>query len=82
MFVSGDPLRSPGPRGEQQHDKSFLLWLNAQGTDCKLSLPVNTWVEAGEVVLTTDPRHRVGSLIESGSALVLSAQSLVLLRQL
>ncbi len=39
MFVSGDPLRSPGPRGEQQHDKSFLLWLNAQGTDCKLQPP-------------------------------------------
>ena len=29
MFVSGDPLRSPGPRGEQQRDASFLLWFNA-----------------------------------------------------
>ena len=29
MFVSGDPLRSPGPRGEQQRDASFLIWLNA-----------------------------------------------------
>ena len=28
MFVSGDPMRDPGPRGEQQHDSSFLLWLN------------------------------------------------------
>ena len=31
MFVSGDPLRSPGPHGEQLRDKSFLLWLNASG---------------------------------------------------
>ena len=29
MFVSGDPLRSPGPRGEQQLDSSFLIWLNS-----------------------------------------------------
>ena len=29
MFVSGDPLRSPGPRGEQQFDTSFVLWFNA-----------------------------------------------------
>ena len=29
MFVSGDPLRAPGPRGEQLRDSSFLLWFNA-----------------------------------------------------
>ena len=29
MFVSGDPIRSPGPRGEQLRDSSFMLWLNA-----------------------------------------------------
>ena len=29
MFVSGAPLRSPGPRGEQQVDKSFVLWFNS-----------------------------------------------------
>ncbi len=28
MFLSGDPLRSPGPRGEQQRDASFMIWLN------------------------------------------------------
>ena len=28
MFVSGDPLRSPGPRGEQLRDTGFLVWLN------------------------------------------------------
>ncbi len=29
MVVSGAPLRSPGPRGEQQVDKSFAIFLNA-----------------------------------------------------
>ena len=39
MFVSGDPLRSPGPRGEQLHDSSFMLWLNGSAADCKVTLP-------------------------------------------
>ena len=29
MFVSGAPLRSPGPRGEQQVDKSFAMFFNS-----------------------------------------------------
>ena len=29
MFVSGAPLRSPGPRGEQQVDTSFVIWFNS-----------------------------------------------------
>ena len=48
MFVSGAPLRSPGPRGEQQVDRSFVLWLNS---DCdsaavRISLPENDWVHS------------------------------------
>ena len=82
MFVSGDPLRSPGPRGEQQRDRSFLLWLNARGEPCDVHLPENEWVEAGEVVLSTDPAHPVGTQVKAGSGLALSPRSLVLLRQL
>ena len=39
MFVSGDPLRSPGPRGEQQRDSSFLLWLNGSPSALRDHLP-------------------------------------------
>ena len=58
MFVSGDPLRSPGPRGEQQRDSSFMLWLNASPHDCEVTLPLNEWVQQGAVVLSTDPETR------------------------
>ena len=44
MFVSGDPLRAPGPRGEQLHDSSFLLWFHAHAEPGKAKLPVNEWV--------------------------------------
>ena len=39
MFVSGDPLRSPGPRGEQQYDRSFMIWLNPGDTAVEVTLP-------------------------------------------
>ena len=58
MFVSGDPLRSPGPRGEQQVDASFMIWLNASARPVAIELPENDWVQTGEVVLSTDPTCR------------------------
>ena len=80
MFVSGDPLRAPGPRGEQQRDSSFLLWLNGSPTDAEVDLPVNEWVRSGEVVLSTDEDLQVGKRLEAGQAFTLAARSLVLLR--
>ena len=47
MFVSGDPLRAPGPQGEQLHDSSFLLWFNAHGDPGKATIPRNQWVQQG-----------------------------------
>jgi len=82
MFVSGDPLRSPGPRGEQLRDKTFLLWLNAQDRASHLRLPENEWVSTGEVVLSTDPVHQEGDKVVAGSELTLDAHSILLLRQL
>jgi glycogen debranching enzyme GlgX len=81
MFVSGDPLRSPGPRGEQLRDRSFLLWLNAEDEDVEVRLPENDWVDAGEVVLSTDPARPAGSRVSAGSVMTLGARSLLLLRQ-
>jgi len=82
MFVSGDPLSSPGTLGEQQRDKSFLLWLNGESDPSDLRLPENEWVDAGEVVLSTDPAHENGTHVKAGTVLTLSPRSLLLLRQL
>ena len=79
MFVSGDPLRSPGPRGEQQWDSSFLLWVNGSASDCAISLPPNEWVQRGAVVLSTDPEHQEGTVVVAGETICLSPRSLVLL---
>jgi pullulanase/glycogen debranching enzyme len=81
MFVSGDPLRSPGPRGEQQRDASFLIWLNGSSEDCEVCLPENAWVQSGSVVLSTDQKLGTGTSVRAGETVLLSAESLVVLQQ-
>ncbi|HET8961056.1 glycogen debranching protein GlgX [Nocardioides sp.] len=77
MFVSGDPLRAPGPRGEQQRDSSFLIWLNSSADPVEVTLPQNDWVRSGEVVLSTDPGLDRGTPVAAGDVLTLGARSVV-----
>ncbi|MGI8522559.1 MAG: glycogen debranching protein GlgX [Nocardioides sp.] len=81
MFVSADPLRSPGPNGEQQVDSSFLLWLNAGSTPVELTLPDNAWVRAGEVVLSTDDAHPLRTAVKAGEQLTIGARSVLMMQQ-
>ncbi len=81
MFLNGSPLRSPGPRGEQVRDKSFMIWLNAGPDDVELVLPENKWVHHGEVVLSTNADVAVGTPVEAGGTLGLQARSVLVLRQ-
>ncbi|WQQ23725.1 glycogen debranching protein GlgX [Nocardioides renjunii] len=81
MFLNGAPLRSPGPRGEQVHDKSFMIWLNAGGSDVELVLPDNQWVHHGEVVLSTNAEVAQGTPVVAGGTLLLQAHSVLVLRQ-
>jgi glycogen operon protein len=81
MFVSGAPLRAPGPRGEQQVDASFVLWLVSGDDAVTVRLPDNDWVHHGEVVLSTDPQHPIGAPVKAGEELVLDGWTVVVLRQ-
>jgi glycogen operon protein len=81
MFVSGAPLRSPGPRGEQQVDKSFAIFFNAGDKSVQVQLPENDWVELGDVVLSTNPRFPVGTQVKAGDRMRLGARSVVVLRE-
>jgi len=81
MFVSGSPLRSPGPRGEQQMDRSFMIWLSACPEPVTITLAENDWVQTGEVVLSTDPAHPIGKAVKIGDTLDLAARSVLVLRE-
>jgi len=80
MLLTGDPLRSPGPRGEQQWDSSFLIWLNAEAEPVKVTMPADEWEDAGEVVVSTCPDHPVGTPVGEGERLTLDARTVVVIR--
>ncbi len=81
MLVTGDPLRSPGPRGEQQWDSSFLIWLNAEAEPVTVSLPDDHWEQAGEVVVSTCPGCPVGATVGPGGSLTLEGRTVVVVRE-
>ncbi len=81
MFVSGSPLRSPGPRGEQLVDASFMLWFNAGDEPLRIELPHNDWVQSGEVVLSTDAHLPVGTPVAAGDRIKLGKHTVVVVRQ-
>jgi glycogen debranching enzyme GlgX len=76
-FVSGAPLRSPGPHGEQQIDNSFVLWFNAAAAPLEVTLPANDWVQLGEVVLSTDTAHPAGATVRAGATLTLGPKTVL-----
>jgi glycogen debranching enzyme GlgX len=81
MFVSGAPLRAPGHHGEQQVDRSFVLWFNSDWLPTRISLPENDWVQTGEVVLSTDFRLPVGTHVKAGDRIALGRRTVVVLRE-
>ena len=81
MLVTGDPLRSPGPRGEQLWDSSFLTWLNAEPDPVKVTMPAADWEPSGEVVISTCPHHPVGTVVAPGEVLTLDARTVVVIEE-
>ena len=79
MFVSGAPLRSPGPRGEQQVDRrsrssSTPATRRADGS------PRERLGRVGEVVLSTNPAS-AGTQVKAGDQMRLGSRSVVVLRE-
>jgi glycogen operon protein len=81
MLVTGDPLRSPGPRGEQQWDSSFLIWLNAEPDPVKVTMPSEIWVRGGVVVVSTCPEHPPGTQVDPAEPLMLDGRTVVVVRE-
>jgi glycogen operon protein len=81
-FVSGAPLREPGPCGEQLIDNSFLLWFNSAAEPLDLTLPENDWVQTGEVVLSTDEALPVGTQVKAGEEMVLGPRTVLVVRSI
>ncbi|MGL5811509.1 MAG: glycogen debranching protein GlgX [Nocardioides sp.] len=81
MLQSGSPLRAPGVYGEQQHDTSFLVWLNA-GSPVTVTLPTGElFPKSYEVALSTSATLHIGAGFDAGEQFDLEAQAIAVLRQ-
>jgi len=82
MFVSGDPLRAAGQRGERLSDSSFLMWFHAHSSPGKVTVPKDDRGRTAEIVLSTDTGHHVGEKLSPGDVIDMAPRSLVVVRQL
>ncbi|HEV3496997.1 MAG TPA: glycogen debranching enzyme, partial [Actinomycetes bacterium] len=86
MFLNGDEISEPGPRGERIVDDSFLVLLN--GPDpVGFCLPNGKWASTFELVLDTaigyarPDSDREGVTLLADEELALAPRSLVVLRK-
>jgi isoamylase len=83
LFLNGEAIPEPGPRGERIVDESFLVLFNASGEERTMTLPRARLGAAWELELSTaDPAAAPGSATYPARAQVpLMARSLLLLKR-
>jgi isoamylase len=82
VFLNGEAIGEPGPRGEQISDDSFLLLFNAHHGDLVFTVPAGDYGQAWEVVVDTaapliDDRPTLKAQAQVG----VEARSLLVLRR-
>jgi isoamylase len=84
MFLNGREIPTPGPRGEDIEDDSFLLLFNAHGEDRRFMLPRRRFGAQWELELSTaDPDAQPGSSrCGARTEVQVIAHSIVVLRRL
>jgi glycogen operon protein len=83
MFLNGDEIAAPGPRGEEVRDDSFLVLFNAHHEDVTFTLPTRRFGDRWELELNTaDPYAEAGSLVMlARSEVSMAARSVMLLKR-
>ena len=80
VYLSGQALRSHGPRGERMVDDSFLLVLHAGDERCEVRLPASPWATAYDVVVGTSGQLQPGEVLDVTKPVTMADRSLLLLR--
>ena len=80
MFLNGEAIGEPGPRGERVTDDSFLLLLNGAAERVAFVLPDERWAPAYDLELDTADDARPSVSFKAGSVIDLEGRSVVLLR--
>ncbi len=84
VFLNGNAISEPGPRGEPVTDDSFLLMFNAAPSSQEFSVPANHGKE-WQVIIDTERPEGVppgtGEMVSAGDRLLLADRSLVVLQR-
>ena len=79
VFLNGQAIASPGPRGERIVDNSFYLAVNAHHEALEFRLPGAPFGERWQIELeTAKPLPEPGAILEAGANALLEARSLTL----
>ncbi len=81
VFLNGDAIPTPGPRGERVVDDSFLMLFNAGEADLEFRLPAVEYGKAWSVVLDTAGAVGAVATFDAGDGIDLTARSAVVLRR-
>ncbi len=84
VFLNGNAISEPGPRGERVTDDSFLLMVNAAPRALEFTVPVSHGKQWRTVVDTERPDGvppGAGETVHGGDTLLLADRSLVVLQR-
>jgi glycogen operon protein len=80
VFLNGDALTEPGPRGEPLRDDSFLLLFNPSPDAVSFTIPEPSYGSAWEIVVDTATGQRKDT-VRAGQPIQLEPHSLCFLRR-
>jgi glycogen operon protein len=84
VFLNGDAITEPGPRGERVTDDSFLLMFNAAEHDVYFTIPPASYGDQWAHELdTADPLRTPAELtpVKPGDAVTLTSRSMRVFRR-
>jgi glycogen operon protein len=83
VFLNGEEIATPDPRGRQVLDESFLMLFNGFHDDCEFKLPDGAFGETWTVVLDTarPELEAAAEELPAGADMDLVSRSIVLLRR-
>ncbi|MBA2751672.1 MAG: glycogen debranching protein GlgX [Actinobacteria bacterium] len=81
VFMNGEAIHAPGPRGEPVVDESFLVLFNAHYESMKLTLPDSRFGERWIRMVDTADSLSEGDSAKAGEGVEVESRSIVLMRR-
>jgi isoamylase len=83
VFLNGDAITEPGPRGDAVRDQSFLLLFNANREPVSFTLPDGRYRPGWEVLINTAATAAAAGAagtVQAGRSIKLAGRSIMVLR--